>query len=266
MLLDTGRIVALLPSWRPLHPWAVSGTGLSENVRNGMPVRIKGDILSFGDIELQLGKVRIQDLNLTKKLSVVPDETIRQLRVVASVSEQEDPLSQVALSCLEQCRETGDVTLIAQALGAGGGLTPSGDDILVGLLAALDLMSEESCACRNDQLQTKPGTIESSECREAVITEGKRSPPSRLRKILVSALPESLHEHTTLLSAQMIEAAMVGCYPEPIVTLGGSLAQSDASWAKVERAAKMVTKMGHGSGSAMLRGFTVGLELGLAQE
>ncbi len=235
--------------------------GLSENVRKGMPVRIKDGVLSLGDSELRLGKMRIHDLNLTEKLSVVPDETIRQLRIMVSGSQQEDALSQVALSYLEQSRKTGDVTLVAQALGVGGGLTPSGDDVLVGLLAALDLMSEESFACRNDQLQTKPGTVESSEGWEAEIREGERSPPSRLRRILVSALPESLHEHTTLLSAQMIEAAMVGCYPEPVVTLGGSLAQSGASWEKVERAAKMVTEMGHGSGSAMLRGFTVGLEL-----
>jgi len=241
LLLDTGRLVALLAFWRPLHPWAISGTGLSENVCNGMPARVRNGILSLGGIELHLNEVQIQDLSLTGGIPSVSDETFRSLRDVAFVSDQDDSLSQVALSCLEQSRQTGDITLIARALGMGGGLTPSGDDILVGLLTAFELMCDETYGGSSSELPKRRGS------------------PCQLRKTLVSALPESLDKHTTLLSAQMIEAAIIGCYPEPLVKLASALADFKGG-IRIERAAKEVVHIGHDSGRAMLCGFTLGIE------
>ena len=219
-----------------------------------MPVRINRGILSIDGFELRTGEIPVVDLRLKKKCPFVAGESIRRLSRFVGILESENIFDSALSNCLEQCRNTGNVTPIASALGLGKGLTPSGDDILVGLLAALDLLSGEGDESRSTQTETYSDTIPPPD------EQGTGSHSARLRKNLVSALPASLRKHTTMLSAQMLEAAINGNYPESLVSLGDVLADSSDE-GKLIRAANAVAGLGHESGRAMLRGFVLGTEI-----
>lgn len=253
LLLDSDRLIALLVPNGPIHPWAIDGVWWSRNIRIEMPVQIDSGILSIDRFKLRTDDIPIIDLHLKKKSSGVAVESIRRLGDVVGVFEFENVFGSALSNCLEQCRNTGNVTSIASVLGVGTGLTPSGDDILVGLLAALDLTSEESHGYRNILTETSAGTLISSNEPET------ESSSSRLRKNLVSELPSSLRSHTTILSAQMVEAAINGSYPEPLVTLANVLVDSNGE-EELICAANAVARLGHESGRAMLSGFFLGLE------
>lgn len=253
LLLDSGRLIALLIPRGPIHPWAFDGVWWSENIRKGMPVGISDGILSIDRFELRIDSIPIVDLALRRKCRFVADEPRRRLGEIVSVFEPENIFNPVISNCLEQYRSTGNIAFVASALGVGSGLTPSGDDILVGVLAALDLTSEKNHGNLNDLSERSPnGSVSSDRWRT-------KSPASRLRKNLVSALPASLGNHTTMLSAQMLEAAISGHYPEPLVTLCDVLVDSFDE-ANLIRAANAVERLGHESGRALLSGFVMGLE------
>ena len=111
-------------------------------------------------------------------------------------------------------------------MGLGGGRTPAGDDILVGVLAALDLVP------------------------------GRHARASR--QLLASLLAEQRSE-TTLVSAALLAAAAEGRYPEPIAELLRQVAAPRPDKAAIERDALVVGALGHSSGRAFLYGLRVGL-------
>ncbi len=109
-------------------------------------------------------------------------------------------------------------------VGLGGGLTPAGDDLLVGLLAGLQL----------------------ARCDE-------------LRAQLVTHLKATVCQRTTALSALMLEMACAQRYPRPIAMLLTVLAEANA--VQVTRLAAAVAQLGHSSGRAVLCGLKVGCAL-----
>jgi hypothetical protein len=99
---------------------------------------------------------------------------------------------------LDRFRRDRDTASLVALVGLGTGLTPSGDDILVGVLAGLDFL-----------LDCDPVAASS-------------------RRALVASLPIPLESHTPRLSAQMLLAAAEGRYPEPLLALCDGLARCDA--------------------------------------
>lgn len=109
-------------------------------------------------------------------------------------------------------------------VGLGGGLTPAGDDLLVGLLAGMLLG-------RHDVLRAE----------------------------LVTQLRANVRDRTTTLSAVMLEMASVNRYPRPIAALLTALAEGRV--AQVKPLAALVAQLGHSSGRAVLCGLKVGCAL-----
>jgi hypothetical protein len=111
-------------------------------------------------------------------------------------------------------------------LGVGEGLTPSGDDLLVGVLAGLDLLRDaapEIASCRRE---------------------------------LAHALRPKLRTGTSRLSAQLLEAAIESLYAEPLLRLLEVLATGEDP---IE-AVPLVLAQGHHSGRDTMRGVILGLE------
>jgi hypothetical protein len=113
-------------------------------------------------------------------------------------------------------------TLASWLVGRGEGLTPEGDDVLVGLLAALEGGHALSPA------------------------------HAQRRQRLVAALAQmDLRQHTTKFSAQLLETACRGEYYQPLVELFATLGAADAA---LRRACQELVSLGHSSGRALLWG------------
>jgi hypothetical protein len=108
--------------------------------------------------------------------------------------------------------------LVRRLVGAGPGLTPSGDDVLCGVLLGLRLLGRA------------------------------RSLP-RLWDAVAPRLPA-----TTTLSAALLVEAVQGFAVPPVIDLGQALAEGDP--VGVRAAAARVLAVGHTSGADLLAGLT----------
>jgi hypothetical protein len=139
----------------------------------------------------------------------------------------DDPFLVEILESLGAFTRSHDPIQLLPLVGLGGGRTPAGDDILVGVLAGLDLSSEQA----------------QRQCRCA------------LAALLAAAAPHQ----TTSLSAAIMADAREHRYPEPITGLLGLLAAPKPDTGAVRRAVSTVAAIGHSSGRAFLVGLRVGL-------
>jgi hypothetical protein len=159
----------------------------------------------------------------------VPTDLVMHLARFCEPLAGQDPFNEKLDGALRSFSNDGHTRELASLVGLGAGLTPSGDDVLVGALAALDLISQCSPDART------------------------------LRQALVDALPVRLETCTTRLSAQMLRAAADGLYAEPVLALLDALARDGADPAPVERAAEALSRLGHCSGRDTLLGFASAL-------
>jgi uncharacterized protein DUF2877 len=120
---------------------------------------------------------------------------------------------------------------IIALLGRGPGLTPSGDDILMGLLAAL-------------QWQARLGALASE-------------PISALTAAVLAAAPQQ----TTRLSTRLLHHAAAGTLYAPAMDLGAALLAGDP--ASVPAPAARLFAIGHTSGADMAHGLLLGTLRGL---
>lgn len=262
--VDSGEIVTLLPGHTPIHPWAIQipdfATARTQIPESGvLAVRSANDdewSLDIGAARLVSGRVRVLELRLARR----PNRDVSPATIAPierTVSEWLDSVKESrpvnpAREILRGVREGGDVSALADFLGRGEGLTPSGDDILLGTLAALDLRSNEI-------------SKEASRDREREVS----NEASRARERLVNSLPARLDEFTPRLSAQMLRAAVEGRYPEPLLALAEAIADAASQPAAVESAVaesaavrsavESVLRLGHDSGVCMVLGFLLGL-------
>ena len=114
-------------------------------------------------------------------------------------------------------------------IGLGEGLTPAADDVVVGVLAGLDLAG------------------------------GMDPKAADRRRALVEALGPEVLRRTSDLSAQMIRAAAAGHYAEPVLEVLEVLAAPSSTPATVEDAVRGLAAMGHRSGHDTLRGIGAAL-------
>jgi hypothetical protein len=146
-----------------------------------------------------------------------------------------EPFARVLAPALIPFSERADIGPLADLVGLGEGLTPSGDDILVGVLAGLDLL----CTAR-------PGA-------------------SVLRQALCGLLDAERLARTSQLSGQMLHAARAGLYPEPLLELVARIGRSTLTRGDlpaIERAAHRLSSIGHSSGRAMMWGLLLSMERG----
>jgi len=229
LLLDGGSLLAVLPAGSPVHPWALATRFDPSLVREGEPVQVSGRVLVAGSLTVALDRLVPVDLRVRSRPPQLPGEAIRYLAEFVGSPPDEDPFDHALAPAARAFSDGGDARGLASLVGLGVGLTPSGDDVLLGALAALDLVS----AC---------------------------SPVAMpLRRELVAALPVPLEARTTRLSAQMLRAAADGLYAEPVLDLLHVLADDGTSPAPVERAAAALARLGHRSGRDTLLGIAAAL-------
>lgn len=135
-----------------------------------------------------------------------------------------------ALPALQEAANQSDpaaaVQALAQLIGLGPGLTPSGDDFIVGYLAALH--SSRACEAGVGLLLTA-----------------------------LAAPVERLAAGTNLISRQFIRNALEGAFSEALGDLLSAIAHQDE--ARVLTFASQVLAMGHSSGADALAGLLFGL-------
>jgi hypothetical protein len=231
LLLDDGPLVAFLPGESPLHPWAVAVPVASRDlarVTEGAPVRVSGGVVEVGALKIELAGLEVVDLRLRRRLRALPD-AVRALARHAGAAQPDGPFEPVLATTLERFRVGGEIRGLAALVGVGEGLTPSGDDVLVGVLAGLDAACEVS------------------------------GDAAALRQRLGAELERGT-SRTTRLAAQMLDAAAAGFYAEPVLRLLETLALPKPGAKALERAAAALLAVGHRSGADTLRG--IGAELG----
>lgn len=231
LLLDDGPLVALLPAESPLHPWAVAiaitGRDLAR-ITEGAPVRVAEGVVRVGTLKIELAGLEVVDLRLRRRLRALPD-AVRSLAGHVAAAPPAGPFESTLAAALERFRAGGEIRSLAALVGVGEGLTPSGDDVLVGVLAGLDAALEVS------------------------------GEAAALRQRLCAELERGVLR-TTRLAAQMLDAAAAGFYAEPVLTLLQTLALPKPGAKALERDVAALLAVGHHSGADTLRGIGAALE------
>ena len=232
LLLDDGPLVALLPARAPLHPWALNvapALGELAGLDPRAPVRVSDGVLEVGPLRIDLAGLEVVDLRLRHRMRGLRSPAVPAVVRRAARPPGAGPFESVLAAALDRFGSGGDVAGLAKLVGVGEGLTPAGDDVLVGVLAGLDAAREAS--------------------REASVLRGR----------LCTALETGVGA-TTRLSAQMLDAAAAGLYAEPVLGLLETLARPRPGAAALERAAAALLAVGHRSGADTLRGIVAALE------
>ncbi len=142
-----------------------------------------------------------------------------------------DPFQSEIDAILTRWHEAGDPEILLDLIGLGAGSTPSGDDVLVGIIAAMSLFEHV-----HDQ------------AKEALA-------------LLRTDIQDTARTHTALPSAQMLLAVCDRSFPEPILKLLRNLTSPSASENDLLERAERVTQLGHHSGLAILLGLTKSLRV-----
>jgi hypothetical protein len=231
LLLDDGPLVALLPAESPLHPWAVAVPVASRDlahVTEGAPVRVSEGVIEAGALRVELTGLEVVDLRLRRRLRALP-AAVRSLARHAGATQPGGPFEPALAAALERFRAGGEIRGLAELVGVGEGLTPSGDDVLVGVLAGLDAAGEVS------------GEAAALRARLCVELEQGTS-------------------RTTRLAAQMLDAAEAGFYAEPVLGVLETLALPKPGVRALTRAVAALLAVGHRSGADTLRGIVAALQ------
>jgi hypothetical protein len=225
LLLDDGPLVALLPRGTPLHPWAVEleEAALPAGPGEGDAVRVAGATLALGARSVALDGMTVAELRLRRRVSAPDAAAVRALAARLPPSDPSGPFEPVLAAALASYRDGGDPALLAVLVGIGEGLTPSGDDVIVGALAAFDALDDAAAR-------------------------------GRLGPALAGGAVR-----TTRLAAQSIAAALDGRHAEPVLDVLEALA-GGAPRARLDAAASALLAVGHRSGADTLRGIVAVLE------
>jgi ABC-type phosphate transport system permease subunit len=126
-------------------------------------------------------------------------------------------------------------TAVASLVGRGAGLTPTGDDLLAGLVATARLLVSTT----------------------ASVDAGTRRLVDAVAEQALALAPT----HTTALSAALLACADRGAVAGPVAGLVRALATGVA----VEPAAAALCRVGHSSGYDLARGAGIGARLALSR-
>jgi hypothetical protein len=171
----------------------------------------------------------VVDLSIQNRPDRVAPGIADGLWQTAAARYTDGPFDSVLQAALGDWVAGGKEIALVSLVGMGEGFTPSGDDIMVGVLAGLDFCANAVVRCEA--------------CRAS----------------LVAALPMPLEDHTTRLSAQMMAAAANCQYVETLPALAAALAAPMPDWLRVEATAEDLLRLGHCSGRDLLAGFAATL-------
>ncbi|UCF10548.1 MAG: DUF2877 domain-containing protein [Candidatus Bipolaricaulota bacterium] len=227
---DDLRLLAVQGPAASLHPWAIETASRPADVA-------RGTVVHTGDIAMEIGAVHVAFRGVLRCPLAVPTMTLESFaaarsRLTAWVASPHGLAAHAAtgdllerLLGLRERLASASPRALLSLLGRGPGSTPLGDDLIVGALAGASAMREI----------TWPRTVH----------------PQWLGKVLRSA---PLYRKTTAASAQMIDAALGGSFPEPLCALLARLTERRSSTTEVNDAACRLAELGGLSGIGFLHG------------
>jgi len=231
--LDPG-FVSIQTEGAPLHPWALEISDIPDEIRVGSAVSADSRRITLGPAAIHWQRATGHTLQITP---YTPEEAKRarsRWPILARFLDEErakrdpDPFRPEVDAILKRWKETGDSNGLLDLVGLGTGSTPSGDDVLVGLLSGFTAF-------------------------ERISDEAKAS-LFGLRAVLHAAE----NRGTSLPSAQMLAAAAGGSVSEPVLEVVSSLASEFDR--DVRPAIRSLVSQGATSGLEMLAGILQALE------
>jgi len=216
----------------PLHPWAIEIPGEPLRFAEGTPVSVKSGMLSVEDTRIVISKARIEELRLPHFSATNVAIARRNFPIIVKFVDEArkthppDPFQKEIDAVIARCHDTGDPGPLLDLIGLGAGSTPSGDDVLVGILAGMSLFE--------------------------VVDDQVKEPLAQLR----TGIRETARALTSLPSAQMLLASCDWSFPEPILALLVGFTSRSISGSELLERAKNVAQLGHHSGVAIISGLT----------
>jgi len=233
LLFEGGKAFVPVQSTNvPLHPWAIEIPGEPLRFAEGTPVRSKEGELSLGDMLLVLSTAQVEELSLPRfsaeGVAIARRNFPLLTRFVeeARKTHQPDPFQEEIDAIRARWHESSAPAVLLDLIGLGAGSTPSGDDVLVGIIAVMSLFEQVQDQIKEALPQLRAGIQETARAR------------------------------TPLPSAQMLLCAGNRSFPEPILALLSSLTSEGASEDIIVEKAQLVAQLGHYSGLAILLGLT----------
>ncbi len=225
--------VAIQTAEVPLHPWGI----VVDEAIWLLPVpivdataRVEAHEIRFdGTWALNLEQAKVCELRITPWMQEEAARAQERIPIIREILVKElakripDPFQPQIDAIIERWSETGNITTLVDLIGLGSGSTPSGDDVLVGILVSLSASSPQA----DRQL-------------------------SRLRSTIHI---EELRMNTPQPSAQMVAAALDGAFPELLCDLATQLKEANATDTRIQQCIKCVSSQGVTSGSSFLLGF-----------
>ena len=219
----------------PLHPWAIEIPGEALRFPEGTPVSADEKELSLGNTQVMLSTAKIEKLSLTSFSADGVANARRNLQILARFvedarkSRDADPFQPQIDAILARWHESGDPEILLDLIGLGAGSTPSGDDVLIGILAELSILEGGTSKSRGILAQLRTG------------------------------IQKTVRTRTPLPSAQMLLAASARAFGEPIIDLITGLACPIISEGSLLEKARRVFQLGHHSGHSILLGLLISL-------
>ncbi len=154
-----------------LHPWAIEIEGQPLRFAEGTPVSVQPGQLSVENTQIVLSEARIEDLQLPH--SSATDVAIakgnflflKQFVDKARKTPPPDPFQQQIDAILVRWHESGDPRMLFELIGLGAGATPSGDDVLVGIVAGLSLFESADDRVEEAMFQLRSGIQKTAHAR-----------------------------------------------------------------------------------------------------
>ena len=219
----------------PLHPWAIEILGEPLRFAEGTPVSADEKELSFGDAHVVLSSAQIEELSLPRFSAEGVAIARRNFPILTHFVEEArkehppDPFQPQIDAILRRWHESSEADILLDLIGLGAGATPSGDDVLVGIIAAMSLFEHVQDQAKETLAQLRTGIQETACAR------------------------------TTLPSAQMLLAACEQSFGEPILEFIEEITLSITSEDSLLEKIRSVYQLGHHSGYSILLGFSISL-------
>lgn len=249
VLLGTDVLICFHSPGAPLGPWGVEASLDWKQLDVNDRVTTRAGDVRVGLLSLSLDRAEVHGLRLSAvggpiDLQSLADraKALKDLQDHWSDGEPTRSPDRFRATCqriLDAWVSHGTVDGLSQLIGLGIGLTPAGDDILVGLLGGLEIL------------------VQITEARPSVLN-GLRDIHSRLGNLI----GEKAQEKTTLPSAQMLRCGVEGRFCEPLVELLNALCESATTAVELQHLAQCVLRLGHSSGADLLSGLIAALEWG----
>ena len=209
----------------PLHPWSIELTGITGAPEVGAPCFAEATLIRFDNefcidiVSAEVCKLRImrwtqeEFAHVQERIPIIEQCLAKEL-----ATRVPDPFQPQINTILEHWRHSGSTDDLRGLIGLGTGSTPSGDDLIVGILAGFAALGMTTLT---DALRTT-----------------------------------AIRQRTHPISAQMLTAALDGAFSQSLRDLANKLGQAASTTAQLRQCVETLANQGATSGTAMLVGFT----------